>query len=128
MGIPLLDYGVEPDTRRPFLVLDWGGTDLKASIDKSNIRNWDAFYDLFGKGILEALAFAHSRGVVHRDLKAADLLRTETGKSTSQPCEVSVRLRSDCIIPVADAKAFSPSRETGPVEIPPCRTPPFNRA
>ena len=23
--IPLLDYGIEPQTRRPFLVLDWGG-------------------------------------------------------------------------------------------------------
>jgi len=78
--IPLLDYGVEPQTRRPFLVLDWGGTDLKASIDKSNIRDWDTFYELFGKGILEALAFAHSRGVVHRDLKASDLLRTDAGK------------------------------------------------
>ena len=78
--IPLLDYGVEPETRRPFLVLDWGGTDLKASIDKSNIRDWDTFYELFGKGILEALAFAHSRGVVHRDLKASDLLRTDAGK------------------------------------------------
>ena len=78
--IPLFDYGIEPQTRRPFLVLDWGGTDLKASIDKSNIREWDAFYELFGKGILEALAFAHSRGVVHRDLKASDLLRTEDGR------------------------------------------------
>lgn len=78
--IPLLDFGVEPQTRRPFLVLDWGGTDLQASIDKNNIRDWDTFYNLFGKGILEALAFAHSRDVVHRDLKPTDLLHSEDGR------------------------------------------------
>jgi superfamily I DNA and/or RNA helicase/serine/threonine protein kinase len=78
--IPLLGFGIEPTTSRPFLVLDWGGEDLKASIDKTNIRDWESFYDLFGKGILEALAFAHSRGVVHRDLNPGDLLRTDDGR------------------------------------------------
>ncbi len=40
---------------------------------------WDSFYELFGRGLLSALAFAHERQFIHRDIKPKNILVTRDG-------------------------------------------------
>jgi len=71
-------FDIDEENGAPFLVLEWvSGTSLD---DASYSRPWDEGEFLrIALPVTEALAAAHTRGIVHRDLKRANVLLADDG-------------------------------------------------
>lgn len=83
--IRIRDSGRDDAEGLHFLVMDWVEQDLKAkyleaSAQQPAFPDWDSYYQSVGRPVLEALAFAHSRGVAHRDVKPSNVLLTSDGQ------------------------------------------------
>lgn len=76
----LLDFGNDPTTDAPFLVLEWLEKSLLEVIQEEPIRDWEHFYTNYGRPLLDALSFAHARDVIHRDVKPANVMFTSSGE------------------------------------------------
>lgn len=77
--VELFDSGIDEATGNYFLVLEWMDTDLWALKGQSSFQGWDSFYVEMGRPLLKALAFAHSRQIVHRDVKPRNILLDSAG-------------------------------------------------
>jgi len=77
--VELLDHGQDADSGRNYLVLEWLEHDLSKTEKEFSGQAWSRFYDAVGRPILQALAFAHSRACVHRDIKPGNILFSKSG-------------------------------------------------
>jgi serine/threonine protein kinase len=77
--VDLLDNGEDSQTGHQFLVLEWVDTDLRKLLQKTSIHDWDRLYWSIIRPLLEGLAFAHSRDVIHRDVKPSNILVDAAG-------------------------------------------------
>lgn len=78
--VTIFDVGEEPDTRAPYIVMEYvGGQSLdKVLAANDNRLPLETALQLTHE-LAEALDCAHGQGVVHRDLKPANILITEDG-------------------------------------------------
>lgn len=75
--IPLYDYDQDPDTKQPYLVMRLiEGQSLKERIVREGPPPLSATLEII-TAIANALTYAHSRGVLHRDVKPSNIILAE---------------------------------------------------
>ena len=77
--VRILDSGRDEETQEHYIAMEWVDQDLTALLSGGAFASWETFHKKVGKGVLEALAFAHSRSTVHRDIKPSNILITSDG-------------------------------------------------
>ncbi len=50
------------------------GQDLKGYGESRKFADWSDYVQTIGRGILEALVYAHSHSTIHRDIKPTNVL------------------------------------------------------
>lgn len=71
--VELIDAGVDEDGKY-YLVLEWVENDLRSWLQGRGELPWEDFMRHMGLPLVEALAFAHERKVIHRDIKPGNVL------------------------------------------------------
>jgi serine/threonine-protein kinase len=80
--VAIYDRGEEPETQTPYIVMEYvAGQPLSKLLSTSSARIEERFALQVAKEIAEALAYAHEKGVVHRDVKPSNILLTEEGNA-----------------------------------------------
>lgn len=77
--VRILDSGRDDDEGVHYVVMEWVERDLSALMVPGRYESWEAYYRTVGKGVLDALAFAHTRSTAHRDVKPSNVLVTDEG-------------------------------------------------
>ncbi|MFZ2998831.1 MAG: AAA domain-containing protein [Undibacterium umbellatum] len=77
--VRLQHFGHSKQLDCSYLLLEWLGKDLTSLIESNGPWSWVNFYEEIGRPILDALRHAHTRHVVHRDLKPQNILLRENG-------------------------------------------------
>jgi serine/threonine protein kinase len=75
----LRDAGIDDETGRYYLALEWVPHGLPSWLAAHPPATTEDFLDQVALPVLRALAFAHERKVIHRDVKPANVLVTDDG-------------------------------------------------
>lgn len=77
--VQIFNSGFDAETGEHYIAMEWVEEDLASVLSRGRFENWDSFFSQVGRQILEALAFAHSHRIVHRDVKPSNVLVTAEG-------------------------------------------------
>ncbi|SES18646.1 serine/threonine-protein kinase [Sphingobium sp. YR768] len=77
--VEFIEVELDPTDRSWFIVLEWIPDTLHDLIAREGQMSWAAFWDRFGKRLLDAIVYAQSRKVAHRDIKPSNILITPQG-------------------------------------------------
>ncbi len=78
--VTIHDIGEDTESRASFIAMEYiEGRNLKTVLTDKNRFTWDEIADLVAQ-IGEALDYAHRKGIIHRDVKPANIILTTDGK------------------------------------------------
>ncbi len=121
--VPLLDYGTDGEEDRKYIALEWAPCTLLEYIRQNPERDWDAFYERYASPVLQALNFAFSRDIIHRDVKPQNVLINEQGivrvadfgiskfKRYYRPGVTLVQFKSAPYTPEVEIEEFADARD-----------------
>jgi serine/threonine-protein kinase len=100
--VPIHDVGIDEDGQYYFVMKYVAGETLEAIIDRLRAGDrethrlfpFDRRVQLF-RGLLEAVAFAHSRGIVHRDIKPSNVMVGPHGEVLLMDWGIAKAIRGD---------------------------------
>lgn len=71
------DIGEMPDTGTSFIAMQYvDGPNLKELIQRNEVPDWPTVCEVIAQ-VADALQYAHARGIVHRDVKPANIMLTD---------------------------------------------------
>ena len=77
--VTIHDVGEDPSSRTAFIAMEYvEGQNLKQLIQEKALFSWERVAEIIGQ-VAEALDYAHRRGIVHRDVKPANIIITPEG-------------------------------------------------
>jgi hypothetical protein len=112
--VTLLDAGRDESDGRRYLVLEWMPQDLPARLAVIRPEGWDDLADAVALPLLEGLAHAHDRQVVHRDVKPANVLVAADG--TPKLADFGISKMKSTLVRSAGTVAEFVSRPYAPPE------------
>src|SRR5207248_11275625 len=78
--IRLFDAGIDESRDAHYFVLDWVDSSLEDILKSQGPYTWDDLAGQIATPLVQALAYAHLKGVEHRDIKPSNVLVTESGE------------------------------------------------
>ncbi|PZV36409.1 serine/threonine-protein kinase [Mesorhizobium kowhaii] len=79
--VSLIDLGRDAASGCNYVALEWCDANLSEHLIKHPEPTWGGFYARYGADILDALRFAYSQDVLHRDIKPQNVLVDANGRA-----------------------------------------------
>lgn len=79
--VGLLDIGRDSESGCSYVALEWCDANLLEHLRRYPEPSWDGFYARYGRDILNALCFAYSQDIIHRDIKPQNILVNAEGRA-----------------------------------------------
>lgn len=79
--VSLIDLGRDDESGCRYIALEWCDANLLEQVRREPALSWNDFYKRYGRDVLEALRFAYTQDVLHRDVKPQNVLIGPNGRA-----------------------------------------------